>query len=83
MMSFKINSHTMWMQHGLQGIGDLLADPLLHGEALRKEPHQAGQLGNTDDVFVCNIAYIRPAMERKGMVFTQCKERDGTLHYLA
>lgn len=40
------------MQHGFQRVCDLLTDPLLYGKALGKEPHQAGQLGNGDGIFV-------------------------------
>jgi hypothetical protein len=42
MMSFKKNGHTVWVQHGFQGVRDLLTDPFLYGKALRKKPYQAG-----------------------------------------
>src|SRR5258705_8745791 len=83
MMSFKKNGHTVWVQHDLQGVRDLLADPLLDGKALRKEPYQAFQLGDADDVFVSDVTHIRLAVKGKGVMFTERKEGDGSFHYLA
>jgi hypothetical protein len=35
-----------------EGVGDLLAEALLHGEAAREQAHQPGQLGDADDPLV-------------------------------
>src|SRR5215211_3505728 len=83
MVRFQKNSDPVRMQHGLQRVGDLLADPLLYGEALRKEPHQAGQLRDADDIFMSDIAHIRLAVKGESMVFTQSKERDRSFYDLA
>src|SRR5258706_15851490 len=79
MMSFKKNCYTMWVQHRFQSICDLLTNPLLYSKALRKEPHQAGKLGDTDDVFVSDVTYVSLAVKWKGMVFTERKKWDGSL----
>src|SRR5689334_11725983 len=83
MMRFEKNGHTVRVQHGFQGVRDLLAYSFLYGKALRKEPHQAGQLGDPDDVLVSDIPHIRLAIKWQGMVFTQSKKRDGALYHLA
>ncbi len=67
-VGFQVDGHAVGVQHGLQRIGDLLPDPLLDREAPRKEPHQAGQLGNADDVLVGDVTDIGRAdrRERRG-----------------
>ena len=75
-MSFKINGHTVRVQHCFQCIRNLLTDPLLHGEAFGEDPNQAGQFGNADDVLMGYVSYIGLPEERQGMVFAKRKKWD-------
>src|SRR5512141_2264746 len=83
MMRFQENRHTMWMQHRFQCVCNLLTDSLLHRKSFCKEAHQTGQLGNSDNVLMRNVAHISPAVKRKSMVLTQREKRDGSFQYLA
>jgi hypothetical protein len=60
-----------------------VADSFLYCETLRKEPYEAGELRNTNDVLVSNVTDIGLAIKGKGMVFTKCKKRDGPFYDLA
>ena len=73
----------MGLQHRLQGVGDLLAQPLLHGEALGEEAHQPGELGQADDVLVRDVADVGAAENRQGMVLAQAEELDRAFDQLA
>src|SRR5207247_3805459 len=41
---FELDGDAFGLDQLDQRVGDLLAEPLLHGEAARVEPHEAGQL---------------------------------------
>ena len=73
----------MRVQHGLQCIRDLLADPFLYGKTPGEQPHQAGELGNANDVLVSDVTNISRAIEWKRVVFAQSKEADRALDNLA
>ena len=49
-VGFEIDGHPVRLQHRIQGIGDLLADTLLHRKAFGKKPHQPRQFRNADNV---------------------------------
>src|SRR5574341_84381 len=83
MMSLKKNGYAMGVKHGFQCIRNLLTDPLLYRKALGKEPHEAGQLGDADDVLMSNVTNISLAVKWKGVVFTKRKKGDGSLYNLA
>lgn len=83
MMRFEEDGYTMRMEHGFQSVRNLLTDAFLYGETLGKESHQAGQLGNADDIFMGNVAHIRLAVKRKRMMLTKRKEGDRSFYDLA
>ena len=55
MRSFQVDGHPVSLEDVLQGVGDLLPQPLLHGEAPGEEAHQPGQLGDADDLLVRDV----------------------------
>ena len=55
----------------LQLFRDFAADPLLHREAARILPHEAGQLGNADHAIRCDITNPGAAEKRKNVVFAK------------
>ena len=54
-----------------------MANPFLDCKTFRKEPHQAGELGNTNDVFVSNITNIGYVIKGKSMVLAKRKNGMG------
>ncbi len=64
----QVHRHTMRLQQANQLIGDLDPDPLLNSEAPREDAHQPGQLGDADDLLVCDIADVCVAVERECVV---------------
>src|SRR5512147_2587997 len=83
MMSLEEYRHPVRVQHSFQCVRNLLTDPLLDGKALGEETDHAGQLGDADDVFVSNVPYISVAVKRKGMMFAERVEGNGSLQNLA
>jgi hypothetical protein len=83
MMGFKIDSHSVRMEHRLQSIGYLLPNTFLYCEAFGKQAHQARELGNTNDVLVGDVRYVGMPMKWEGMMLAQAKKVDRSLHYLA
>ena len=59
-----------------EGVRDLLAEPLLHGEAPREQPDDPRQLGEPDDLLARDVADVGAAVERKRVMFAQARERD-------
>ena len=58
-------------QDPVQCVGELLADPLLHGEPAREQPHQPGQLGQPQDVLVRDVPDVGPAEERQAVMLSE------------
>src|SRR5881392_1653992 len=82
-MSLKIDCNTMWLQQGIQCVGDLLPDTFLDGEAPGEKTHKAGELGNADDVFVSDIANIGMPKEWQRVMLTETKKVDRPFNDLA
>ena len=82
-MGFEVDGDPVRLEHRLQGIGDLLPDALLYSKALGKQAHEPGELGDTDDVLMCNVAHVGMSVKRQRMVLTERKEVDRPLNHLA
>lgn len=64
MMSFEIDSDSMWRKHGLEGVDNLFAQALLYGKAFGKESDQTRQFGDANNVLVWNIAHVGMTKKR-------------------
>ena len=64
-------------------VGDLLAEPLLDGEAAREEAHEPGQLRDADDPLAGDVGDVRRAEERQRVVLAEAVELDRALDDLA
>jgi hypothetical protein len=64
-------------------VGDLLTEALLDREAVGEQAHQAGELGQAQDALVRDVAEVRGAVERQGVVLAQRVERDRPFDDLA
>src|SRR6266566_9186502 len=82
-MGFEIDSDSMRLEHRVQRIGDLLPDALLYGKALGKQAHEPGELGNTNDVLMRDVAQVGMPVKRERMMLTERKKVDGSLNNLA
>ncbi|GGL16731.1 hypothetical protein GCM10010094_91950 [Streptomyces flaveus] len=83
MHRFQVDRDAVWQQDLLQRFGELVADALLHREAAGEQPHQSGQLGQAEDVLVCDVADVRLAEERQSVMLTEGEERDRSFDDLA
>jgi len=83
MVGFKIDGDTMGLEHGIQGVGDLLPDTFLDGKAPGEETHKAGELRNADDVLVSDIADVGMPMKWQRVMLTETKKVDRPLNDLA
>src|SRR5262249_15849260 len=61
--SLEIYGATVRSEHGLEGVDNLLADSLLHTEALGEHACQSGELGDTDDRLVGDVPNVRLSVE--------------------
>src|SRR5207245_829852 len=61
---------------------DLLAEPLLNGEAACIEAHEPRQLGDAQDLLACDVADVRGAVERQRVVLAEREEGDRAFHDL-
>src|SRR5260221_9149300 len=75
-MGFEVDGDPVRLQHRLQGIGDLLPDALLYSKALGKQAHEPGELGDTDDVLMRDVAHEGKSENRHRIVLTKRKEVD-------
>ena len=66
-----------------QRVRDLLADPLLHGEAPRVETHEPGQFGDAEDLLAGDVGDVGGAVEGDGVVFAEGEKGDRALDDLA
>ncbi len=82
-MGFEVDGNPVRLEHRLQGIGDLLPDALLYSKALGKHAHEPGELGDTDDVLMRDVAHVGMSVKRQRMVLTERKEVDRPLNHLA
>src|SRR6266487_855185 len=82
-MGFEVDGNSMRLEHRLQGIDDLLPDAFLYSKALGKQAHEPGELGDADDVLMCDIAHVGMTMKRQRMVLTERKKVDRSLNHLA
>jgi len=53
------------LKHAIERLRDLAAHPFLDGEAPAEQPHEPRQLGDPDDVLVCDVADEGVAIEGK------------------
>ena len=79
----EVDGDAVRLQDPRERLGDLFANPLLDGEPPSEEPHEAGQLGDADDVLVGDVADVRVAEERKGMVLAERIKGNGPFNHLA
>ena len=56
MMRFQVHRQTVWLEHRIEAGDNLLPQPFLDRETLRKQPYQPRQFGDADDVLVRDIA---------------------------
>jgi len=82
-MSLEIYCHAMWLEHRIQRIHNLLSHPLLYREALGKEAHEASELRDAHNMFVCNVANVGIPEKWQHVMLAQCIKRDRSLDYLA
>ena len=64
-------------------VGDLLPEPLLHGESARVEAHEPRQLRDAEDLAAGDVRDVRGAVERQRVVLAEREERDRPLDDLA
>src|SRR5258706_9200866 len=82
-MGFQVHGDSVWLEHGAEGISDLLPDAFLHRKTPGKKTHQPSELGDANDVFVRDIAYVGMPVKRQCVVLTEAKKVDGPLDDLA
>src|SRR3954469_17088678 len=82
-MRFQKYRDAMRLKDTLQTVRDLPSKSLLHRKALGEQPHQACELGNTDDVFMRDVADIGLPIEGQRVVLAQRIELDRPFDYLA
>src|SRR4030067_1344151 len=83
MMVLHVDRHTMRMKHVFQCVSNLMPDPFLDSEPFSKQPHQPGQLGDTDDILVGDIPDVGVTKERESGVLAQREEINWALNDLA
>src|SRR5215472_11189577 len=82
-MGLEIDGDPVWLEHRVQGIGDLLANTLLNCKALGEQAHKASEFGNTNDVLVRDIAHVSLPVKRQRVVFAETKKVNRPLDHLA
>jgi hypothetical protein len=70
------DSDTAWRDHGVNRLRYLPSQPFLDLKPVRVSVDQAGQLAETYDSTVWNVADVGAPKEGKQMVLTQTEERD-------
>ena len=63
-------------QVGVEPVGDLLGQPLLHLRAVREQLDHPGQLGQPEDPVAGQVADVRHADERQQVVLADRPDRD-------
>src|SRR5437764_6264077 len=82
-MGFEVDGHAVGAEHGLEGVGDLLPDALLDGEAPGEQAHEPGELGDADDALMGDVAHVGAAIEGQRVVLAERVELDWPLDHLA
>ncbi len=77
-LMFRLDDHpnTLGVQIGVEPVGNLLGQPLLHLQSSGKPVDDAGQLRQSDDALIGQIPDVRNSMERQHVVLTQRLERN-------
>src|SRR2546425_7799209 len=75
----EVHSDAVGLQHTHKLVRDLNSDALLNGEAPREYAHQAGELGDADDLLVRDVADEGVAVERQRVVLAKRVELDRPL----
>ena len=69
-MCLQVYGNAIGKKNRFKGISHLLPDPLLDGESLGEQAYQSRQLGDANDILVCNVTDVRFAEEVKDMMLT-------------
>ena len=64
-MRLQVHGDAMRMEDRFEGISHLLPDPFLDGEPFGEQAHEPCQLGDADDILVCDVTDVRIAKEGK------------------
>src|SRR5688572_23611829 len=75
------NSHAERIENLADRLGDLVGQPLLHLETLRKDIHDSRQLGETDDSSVGDVCDVRLSVERQHVVLAERVQLDVAHHH--
>jgi len=68
MMRLQIYGNAMWVEHVFESVCYLLTDPFLDGEPFGEQVHEPCQLGDADDILVCDVADVGIAEEGESMM---------------
>ena len=68
------------LEHVHDRVGDLVGEPLLHLEPAGEDVHDAGHLGEAEDLAVGDVGDVGPAEERQQVVLAQRVELDVAHH---
>ena len=82
-IGLQVDRHAMRLEHCLQRVGDLLADPFLHRKALSEEADEPRQFGDANDLLVGDVPDVGVPVEWQGVVLTERVELYGSLDNLA
>src|SRR5260370_8019339 len=82
MNRLEVHGDAMGLQDAREGPRDLATTRVLDGEPPGEEAHQAGELGDADDVLVGDVAEVGVAEKRKGVVLAERVKGDRAFHYL-
>src|ERR1700704_4173683 len=67
----EVHGNAMRLEHAHQLVRDPHSDPLLDGEAPRKDANQPRQLGDSDDLLVRDVADVSVAVKRQRMMLAE------------
>ena len=79
----EVDGHAGRLDQLHQRVGDLLADTLLHREALGEQADEPCELRDADDLLAGDVADVGDAVEGQSVVLAQRVERDRPLDDLA
>ena len=68
------------LEHVHDRVGDLVGEPLLHLEPAGEDVHDAGHLGEADDLAVGDVGDVGPAEERQHVVLAHRVQLDVPHH---
>ena len=64
------------LQHGVEGVGDLRREPLLHLQAARERVDEAGELRDADHAIARQVADVHLPADRRHVVLAERLEAD-------